>query len=124
MLDIFWSGHDGRDKYKVQYMSAIYYHDDEQKQIAEQSKAKQEKDAGVPMATLILPATKFYDADDYHQKYQFRYKKAFYKEIGLDDKQTIETHIAARLNGWMGGYGSNKQIDDEYQKLGLTKEQA
>ncbi|KAI1286660.1 Peptide methionine sulfoxide reductase [Halotydeus destructor] len=124
LLDIFWNGHDPRDRYKRQYMSAIFYHDDDQKSQAESTKAEEEKKQGVPMATLILPATTFYDAEDYHQKYRLRGHRQLFKALGLDDEKTISTHIAARLNGWLAGYGDNAQIDKEWEKLGLTKEQA
>lgn len=125
MLEIFWNGHDPKDRYKRQYMSAIFYHDEAQKKRAEETKSAEEKKAGVPMATLILPATTFYNAEDYHQKYRFRGHRDLFKEIGLSDEETISTHIAARLNGWLSGYGKNEQqIDKEYESLGLTQKQA
>jgi peptide methionine sulfoxide reductase MsrA len=50
---------------KRQYMSAIFYHDDEQKVLAEESMDKQKASAkGKPITTLILPAEKFYIAEE------------------------------------------------------------
>lgn len=121
---MFWGGHDARDKYKSQYMSAIYYHDPEQKVLAEQSKKDQDAKASVPMATLILPATTFYNAEDYHQKYRFRWNKSLFKQLNLSDEKVITSHIAARINGWCHGFGSQAQIEEEYKQLGLTEEQA
>ncbi|MGD0276768.1 MAG: peptide-methionine (R)-S-oxide reductase MsrB [Syntrophales bacterium] len=57
-----------------QYRSAIFYHDEEQKKIAEKSKEELRK-SGVfnqPIATEIIRFTKFYPAEEYHQDY---YKK-------------------------------------------------
>jgi len=57
-----------------QYRTAIFYHNDEQKQQAEASKKKLE-DSGKfsgPIVTTIEPFTAFYNAEDYHQDY---YKK-------------------------------------------------
>lgn len=54
-----------------QYRSAIFYHDDEQKRIAELSKEALEKSEVFdrPVATEITAASKFYSAEDYHQGY-------------------------------------------------------
>ncbi len=66
-----------------QYRSAIFYHDEEQKRLAEASK-KALADSGrfgKPLVTEILPAARFYPAEDYHQDYyrhhSWRYK--FYR---------------------------------------------
>jgi len=63
-----------------QYRSAIFYHNDEQRQIAELSK-QQLQDSGVfskPIVTEILPMTAFYPAEDYHQNY-YRTNPSRYK---------------------------------------------
>ncbi len=77
ILYIFWRIHDpttlnrqGNDV-GTQYRSAIFYHDDTQKAIAEQSKQETEasdlwSDA---IVTEISPLTEFYVAEDYHQNY-------------------------------------------------------
>lgn len=56
------------------YKTAIFYHSDEQKEIAERSRENLEKSErfSKPIATQILPATTFYTAEGYHQDY---YKK-------------------------------------------------
>ena len=77
LLDVFWNNHNpttlNRQGPDVgnQYRSAIFYHDDEQKKIAENSKqaleeSKRHKD---PIVTQIVPAPTFYKAEEYHQKY-------------------------------------------------------
>ncbi len=55
----------------TQYRSAIFYHTDEQKQIAERVKARVDKSGKwkKPVVTEITKATQFYVAEDYHQKY-------------------------------------------------------
>lgn len=77
LLEVFWETHDpttlnrqGNDV-GPQYRSIIFYHDENQKQLAE--KYKQELDASGafadPIVTLIEPLPKFYPAEDYHQNY-------------------------------------------------------
>jgi peptide methionine sulfoxide reductase msrA/msrB len=77
LLDVFWHQIDPTDAQGQfvdkgkQYASAIFYHDKEQKELAEQSKKQleQSKRFDKPIVTQILPATTFYKAEDYHQDY-------------------------------------------------------
>ncbi|MCR4338960.1 MAG: peptide-methionine (S)-S-oxide reductase MsrA [Gemmatimonadaceae bacterium] len=77
LLDAFWKMHDPttRDRQGPdvgsQYRSVIFYHDDEQKRLAEESKAAQDasKLYRGPIVTLIGQAGPFYEAEDYHQRY-------------------------------------------------------
>jgi len=75
LLDTFWNKHNpttpnrqGNDV-GTQYRSAIFYHDDEQKRLAEESKAKEQQKYDSPIVTEIVPAPTFYTAEDYHQQY-------------------------------------------------------
>ncbi|MEM8908429.1 MAG: peptide-methionine (S)-S-oxide reductase MsrA [Bacteroidota bacterium] len=80
LLDVFWQTHDpttlnrqGNDV-GPQYRSVIFYHDEQQKQIAEAS--LRQTDAGGlwpnPIVTEVSPLINFYKAEDYHQKYYER----------------------------------------------------
>lgn len=54
-----------------QYRSAIFYHDEEQRKMAEEIKNKldQSKNYRYPIVTQVVPADEFYEAEDYHQDY-------------------------------------------------------
>lgn len=77
ILEVFWQTHDpttinrqGNDV-GSQYRSVVFYHDDEQKEIAEKY-IQQLTDARVfkdPIVTTMEPFTKFYAAEKYHQDY-------------------------------------------------------
>lgn len=77
LLEIFFSIHDpttlNRQGADVgsQYRSAIFYHSDEQRQIAEQlvRELTEQRVFRDPIVTEIVPATTFYPAEDYHQEY-------------------------------------------------------
>jgi peptide-methionine (S)-S-oxide reductase len=75
LLETFWIIHDPTQKNRqgpdigTQYRSAIFYHNQEQKQIAEKSKKQREKDLGIKIQTEITLAKEFYPAEEYHQKY-------------------------------------------------------
>ncbi|MBI1803362.1 MAG: peptide-methionine (S)-S-oxide reductase MsrA [Ignavibacteriae bacterium] len=77
LLEVFWKVHDpttlnrqGNDE-GTQYRSAIFYHNDEQRTLAEHY--KKELDASgafnAPIVTEIVPFTNFFKAEDYHQNY-------------------------------------------------------
>lgn len=77
LLEVFWEVHDpttlnmqGNDV-GTQYRSAIFYHNDEQKQKAEHYKAELNKSGAYdkPIVTEITAYSKFYPAGDYHQNY-------------------------------------------------------
>ena len=80
LLEVFWHNVDPTDAggqfcdRGSQYTSEIFYHDDEQKRLAEASKAALEKSKPFkqPIVTKIVAATTFYPAEDYHQNYYMK----------------------------------------------------
>src|SRR5437867_11322492 len=80
LLDVFWHNIDpvARDRQfwdvGEQYRSAIFFHDEGQRRLAEASKKELEKSGKLhaSIATQIVPASAFYPAEEYHQDY---YKK-------------------------------------------------
>lgn len=77
LLDVFWNAHDPTQKNRqgpdvgTQYRSAIFVHDDEQRQIAERSKAALQESGkhSKPIATTIEEAKTFWRGEEYHQRY-------------------------------------------------------
>ena len=77
LLNVFWNNHNPTTLNRqgpdvgIQYRSAIFYHNDEQKEIAEKSKQILDKSGkhDDPIVTQIVPAPTFYPAEEYHQKY-------------------------------------------------------
>ena len=77
LLEVFWQSHDptqvnrqGPD-HGSQYRTAVFYHSPEQKQAAERSKANLDASGKLPrpVATEITPASTFWPAEEYHQRY-------------------------------------------------------
>ena len=77
LLDVFWKNHNPTTLNRqgpdvgIQYRSAIFFHNDKQKDTAEKSKQTLDS-SGVfdnPVITQIVPAPTFYTAEEYHQKY-------------------------------------------------------
>ncbi len=79
LLAVFWEAHDPTQEMRqgndvgTQYRSAVYYTDDEQRQLVEETRAGYEEElkaAGYgPVATEIAAIGPFYYAEDYHQQY-------------------------------------------------------
>ena len=105
VIDLFWKLHDpttlnqqGAD-HGTQYRSAIFYHSDKQKEIAETSKKAHAKDFDDPIVTEITKAEKFYAAKLEHQNFLTNnpyngYNRAVVwpklKKLGLDKKEPSE----------------------------------
>jgi len=92
LLDLFWKSHDpttpnrqGADVGE-QYRSAIFYHDEEQRNAAEQSKLKAQKMFDRPIVTAIQALKEFYPAENYHQDYYRNNPNAPYCKIVIAPK--------------------------------------
>ncbi len=75
LLELFWSIHDpttpnrqGWD-FGSQYRSAIFVHDEEQQRVASASRDERQGAISKQIVTEVVPASDFYDAEDYHQQY-------------------------------------------------------
>ncbi len=97
LLDVFWHNIDPTDNsgqfcdHGSQYRSAIFYHDAQQKALAEASRAAVERQLHKTVVTDIIPASAFYPAEEYHQDYAkknpVRYR--FYRfNCGRDQRLT------------------------------------
>jgi peptide-methionine (S)-S-oxide reductase len=97
LLDVFWHNVDPLDgggqfcDRGNQYRTAIFYHDEEQQRLAEQSKQALEASGKFKkkIVTQIVPAVEFYAAEDYHQDYYLRnpIRYKYYRfNCGRDDR--------------------------------------
>jgi peptide-methionine (S)-S-oxide reductase len=92
LLGVFWEAHDpttlnrqGNDA-GTQYRSIILYSNEAQKLAAEKSKAQAAKNFTSPIVTEIVPLTKFYPAEDYHQNYYNLHKGQGYCQFVIGPK--------------------------------------
>ena len=94
LLDIFFHTHNpttlnqqGNDV-GTQYRSAIFYHDEEQKEKAEEVKHELEESHFYkdPIVTEIIPFKTFYNAEDYHKDYYAKHSDAPYCTFVIDPK--------------------------------------
>ena len=125
LLSLFWSAHDpSSPPISRQYMSAIFYHDAEQRRLAEESKEERKATPGTDIYTEILPVGTFAMAEDYHQKYRLRLVPSFFEELNAIYPRTedlVASTAAARINGYVAGHGTEAQLDQEIDLLGLSQ---
>ncbi|CAG9621971.1 peptide-methionine (S)-S-oxide reductase MsrA [Sutcliffiella rhizosphaerae] len=134
LLEIFWMQidptdaggqfHDRGDSYRT----AIFYHSEEQRQMAEESKKRLEESGRFtkPIATLLLPAKPFYPAEEYHQKYYkknpFRYKmyaagsgrETFIKEYWKNKSDDLKKRLTPMQFEVTQNNGTEPPFQNEY----------
>jgi len=124
LLDVFWDSHDPTFKpWSRQYMSIVFYHNDEQKRLAMETRDREESKKKGKIYTEIVPYSQFYLAEAYHQKYYLRQIPELVKEfiaVYPDTNDFINSTAVARLNGYAGGYGTQDALQEESGSLGLS----
>jgi peptide-methionine (S)-S-oxide reductase len=122
LLELFWEGHDPVAPVgSRQYASIIFYRNEEQRRLAEQSKAAEELRRGGPVPTEIAPAGLFTEAEGYHQKYYLQ-GSALMRAAGpvlSTTRDLVSSTLAARLNAAAAGLLSREQLEQDLRALGL-----
>ena len=129
LLNYFWRGHRCElNNSSVQYQNAIFYRNEKQKELAENSRDQWAKRQGVTVAqvqTKIKPVKEFTYAEKYHQKYSLSGDiRDALEEIHPDAKSLADSTVATRLNAYLGsGMKKNsKQFLEELSEYGLPEE--
>lgn len=125
LLDIFWKNHNAEyPQFLRQYKSIIFYHNMEQRQLANQTKVEMEAKLNKTLHTEIKSFTNFYLAESYHQKHFLRQEEVLIKEFKAmypNESELLGSTAAARVNGYIAGYGDPSNLQDELNSLGLTE---
>lgn len=108
-----------------QYRSAVFVRDPEERAQAEAALARAVRRVGHPIATSIEDAGPFWVAEAYHQKYRLRSSPKLWAALTamhpeLDD--LLHSTVAARLNAWVAGYGSEADLARELGAMELPGE--
>ncbi len=126
LLDVFWAGHDPTAvPWKRQYLSAIFPHGEAQRKAAVRSREREAVRRKSRIFTEILPDSRFYSAEAYHQKFALRGRRALlreYEAIYPDYGDFMASTAVARVNGYVGGYGTCASLRGEIDELGLSTE--
>jgi len=124
ILEVFWNGHKPtRTVWKRQYASALFFHNDHQEKLARETRDTISSDLGEEVKTELIPFSKFYMAEMYHQKYHLQgYEEliAEYRSIYPSLGDIVNSTSVARVNGYIGGYGEISQFEVVFPLLGLS----
>jgi peptide-methionine (S)-S-oxide reductase len=124
LLEVFWHSHDPlTPTWSRQYMSAVFYHDEEQRRLAVETRDREALRRGGQIHTEIVPASRFYPAEDYHQKYHLRQRPELmreFKTITQAEQDFVNSTAAARINGYLAGHGDYPTLRAELGASGLS----
>jgi hypothetical protein len=125
LLNIFWKRHDPTSgSWSRQYRQAIFYHNDQQRKAATKTRDQLASETKRRITTEIEPYSKFYLAEDYHQKHSLRSFPEILEEfraLNPDIKSLINSTAVTRVNGYLGGNGSCNSLKKEIDSFGLSR---
>jgi methionine-S-sulfoxide reductase len=126
LLELFWSEHDPTSRaWSTQYKAAVFYHDDDQKRLAEESRERLAAKLKRRVFTEVIPASRFYPAEAYHQKYYLRQDRGLLQELQRyypQDAELMNSTAAARVNGYLGRFGTAEGLKADIDRLGLSED--
>jgi peptide-methionine (S)-S-oxide reductase len=77
--------------------------------------------------TEVIPFTAFYLAEDYHQKYRLQQQRDLLQEFRAmypNMEDLVNSTAAARVNGYLDGYGNVEEVEAHVGSFGLSPEGA
>ena len=126
LLELFWSEHDPTSRaWSTQYKAVVFYHDNEQKRLAEESRERLAARLKRRVFTEVIPFRRFYPAEAYHQKYYLRQDRGLLQELQRYysiDAELMNSTAAARVNGYLGRFGTAEGLKAEIDRLGLSED--
>jgi peptide-methionine (S)-S-oxide reductase len=123
LLGWFWKDADPTERpYSRQYMAAVFYADEAQKELALATGRQAMAGRSGPMLLPILPLGTFYRAEDYHQKYYLRRLSDVMREFSAYSERELEdSTVAMWLNACVGGELKREGLEAEFEHLQLPE---
>ena len=125
LLEVFWKSHSPTSRpLSRQYRSILFYHDEDQKRFALETRHREAANRNARLYTEIAPYTVFYLAEDYHQKYRLQHEQDLmgeFRRMFPHMADLINSTAAARVNGYLAGYGTSQALEEVIDSLGLSE---
>jgi len=117
LLETYWDSHNPTAQpWSRQYMSVVFYHNSEQRELAVETKQLEEVSSGRQVYTEIIPFSEFYLAEDYHQKYYLQQVPELMEELSAiypNFADFIDSTAVARINGYVGGHVTFEDLQEQ-----------
>ena len=122
LLSIFWKNHNPSITYQKQYWSIIFYQNENQKSIAQESLQVLRTTSMNETHTKIIPFHKFFPAENYHQKYILQTHPWLVAAMKIESgEELIKSHVCTKMNGFLAGYGELDELSEAGKGLGLNE---
>ena len=125
LLEFFWASHAPfQSPYSSQYRSMIFFHNEQQRELAVASLEKQASRRGLRPLTEVVAFEQFARAEDYHQKYRLQNEPVLSGELRARFETVdafVDSTAVARVNGYLGGWGSVAQLEGEIDSFDLSE---
>jgi peptide-methionine (S)-S-oxide reductase len=126
LLELFWSEHDPASRsWSTQYKAAVFYHNEDQKRLAEETRDRLAAQLNRRVYTEVIAFSRFFNAEAYHQKYYLRQNQRLLKDLQRyypQDTGLMNSTAAARVNGYLGRFGTAEALKAEIDRLGLSED--
>ena len=124
LLEVFAGAHDTTARaFSRQYISALFPVDGKQEAEARAFLEALAEELGGTPVTEVSVGVRFYPAEDYHQKFYLQAESALWAELrerfGSFDEAVLSNE-AARINGYLGGFGTYRDLSGEIGEFGLS----
>ncbi|EPY2273017.1 peptide-methionine (S)-S-oxide reductase [Clostridium sporogenes] len=109
----------------LQYNSAILYNNENEKELCLNWKKSKEEELTKEVLTKISPIEKFYYAEFYHQKYYVQLEPVIMSNLRSKfstGNDLISSPLCHKLNAYLAGYGSLKELNNEIKDFNLSKD--
>jgi methionine-S-sulfoxide reductase len=124
LLEVFWKNHSPYGlAYSGQYRSVIFVGSEAQRSAAKASLERQAEAAGRRPTTEIVDLEQFTPAEDHHQKFRLQSDALLFGEIRdrfATFDEFVASAVAARVNGYLGGWGDSEDLERLLPSLGLS----
>lgn len=124
LIDLFLASiSSGSIPHKRQYARAIFPTTEAQELVARRKLEGIDGTHASASGVELIPGAKFHSAEMYHQKFYLQGVQAIFAELRRtfpDPWALIDSHVAARLNGYLGGFGDIEEFEAEVDDLVLT----
>lgn len=123
LIRIFWESHNPVGAaYSQQYRSIVFFHNEEQEAIALGTRDALSQELGAEVKTDVRSYENFTSAEAYHQKYYLQSRRDLFdavKALYPSFDGFVDSTTAARINGYVAGYGTQEQFEEDMAVISL-----